>query len=191
VTLSENRIAELLGRARAGDELATASLIRDMRQRIIRWALVVTRDPDDAEDVAQQVSVTIHRKLGAFDAKSSFTTWLYAVVRNAAVELTRKSYRQREVGFSEEVSTLSIPQATQDSIERMENERAAAIIRSFFTELPQRQRELIQLVDVDGYSAADAARLMGIEPETARVHLLRARRALRARMLETHPELFP
>jgi DNA-directed RNA polymerase specialized sigma24 family protein len=49
---------------------------------------------------------------------------------------------------------------------------------------------LIELIDTQGMTAAEAATLLGIEPETARVHLMRARRAIRSKMLESHPEMF-
>lgn len=179
---------ELLERARTGDEAATASLIGGMRGRVFRWALVVTRDSDDAEDVAQQVSLKVHRALKDFEARSSFSTWLYTVVRNTSIEVMRKAARRGESPGGDDTGNL--PAHTEDQLSRLENQRIAGIVRAFFTELPPRQRELIELVDSQGYKAVEAARMLGIEPETARVHLLRARRTLRSRMLEAHPEMF-
>ena len=190
MTLTETRISELLLLARRGDEAAAASLIGGMRARVVRWALIITGDSDDAEDVAQQVSLSMHRNLAGFDERSRFTTWLYAVVRNAAIEVGRKASRKHEV----QVDAEDLPQPVNDDVDRqidgIANRRAAAIVRAFFAELPARQRELIELVDTQGLSAAEAAALMQIEPETARVHLMRARRTIRTKMLESHPEMF-
>jgi RNA polymerase sigma factor (sigma-70 family) len=186
--MTEARMQELLERARTGDEAATASLIGGMRERVLRWALVVTRDSDDAEDVAQQVSIKVHRALKSFEARSSFSTWLYTVVRNTSIEVMRKASRRNELSAGEETGALPAP--TEDRLNEMENTRIAGIVRAFFSELPPRQRELIELVDSQGYKAVEAARMLGIEPETARVHLLRARRTLRSKMLESHPEMF-
>lgn len=185
--LTEAGMQELLDRACTGDEAATALLIGGMRERVLRWALVVTRDSDDAEDVAQQVSMKVHRALKSFEARSSFTTWLYTVVRNTSIEVMRKAVRH-ETSAEEVTSTLPAP--TEDRLSQIENARIAGIVRAFFSELPPRQRELIELVDSEGYKAVEAARMMGIEPETARVHLMRARRTLRSKMLEAHPEMF-
>jgi len=77
-----------------------------------------------------------------------------------------------------------------EQIERIANRRAVTIVRAYFDELPPRQRELIELIDTQGLTAAEAATLLGIEPETARVHLMRARRSIRSKMLESHPEMF-
>lgn len=191
MALTAARIEELLEKARAGDEAAAASLIGGVRDRVFRWALVMTRDSDDAEDVTQQVSLSVHRSLNGFQERSSFATWLYAVVRNTSIDLMRKSSRHTgSVTFNEDVVGGNLTGTTSDTLAAIENQRIAAIVRAFFVELPPRQRELIELVDSEGHTAAAAARMLGIEPETARVHLLRARRTLRTRMLETHPEMF-
>ena len=191
MTHTDAQIEALLQRARAGDEAAFASLIAAVHGRVQRWALVITRDHDDAEDVTQQVSITLHRKLHDFQERSRFTTWLYAVVRNAAMELRRKAVRRHE----QQVAEDALPGALSDDVEirlgAMENQRAAALVRSYLTELPARQRELIELIDQGEYTVGEAAALMAIQPATARVHLLRARRTIRARMLELHPELIP
>ena len=190
MTLTEARIHELLQKARTGDEAAAASLIGGMRERVFRWALVVTRDSDDAEDVAQQVSINVHRSLDTFESRSSFSTWLYAVVRNTSVELMRKAARRGTTQDNDNIPEGSVTQGMEDTLATIENKRTAEIVRAFFTMLPPRQRELIELVDTEGFTAAEAARMIGIEPETARVHLMRARRMLRTKMLEAHPEMF-
>lgn len=181
MTLDDVRIADLLARARKGDEAAANSLIGGVRERVVRWAFVVTGDADDAEDVAQKVSLTLYKQLSGFEARSSFTTWLYSVVRNAALDATRSSKRRLQI-----VSDDTLPDPSALHIERIENHAQAELVKSFFTLLSPRQRELIELVDLQGYSAAEAAEVIGIEPETARVHLMRARRTLREKMLEKH-----
>jgi RNA polymerase sigma factor (sigma-70 family) len=181
---------ELLLQARHGDEAALAALIGGTRDRVFRWALVITGDADDADDVTQEVSITLHRKLGAFKGKSRFTTWLYAIVRNAALSAMSTASRRHESSMHDNRVPESLSDEVEEQLERMESRRAAALVRSFFTDLPPRQRELLELIDAQGYTAVEAAQIMGIEPETARGHLLRARRTKRAKMLELHPEVF-
>ena len=84
----------------------------------------------------------------------------------------------------------TLPAATEDRLQQIDDADAARLVRALFTALSPRQRELIELVDTQGYKTVEAAEMMGIQPETARVHLLRARRTLRAKMLELHPERF-
>ena len=160
-----------------------------MRDQIFRWALVITGDADDAEDITQQVSVTLYRKLNLFEDKSAFTTWLYRIVRNTAIESRRRARFTREVTFDDD-ALQTISAVTEDRLAMIEDAQSVALVRAMFEQLPPRQRELIELVDTQGFKTVEAAEMMEIEPETARVHLMRARKTLRSRMLALHPERF-
>ena len=188
MTLRDDMTDGLLQRARAGDDAAFDRLVTHLRTRIFRWALVITGDSDDAEDVTQQVTLAMHRKLSDFKERARFTTWLYSIARNRSLDvLAHRSKHAANVSLDE------MPDVSDDvdrQITRLHDDRAAAIVRAFFSELPARQRELIELIDTQGYTTPEAAELMGIEQETARVHLLRARRTIRAKMLESPPEMF-
>jgi RNA polymerase sigma-70 factor, ECF subfamily len=164
---------------------AVAALQAAARERVYRWALVRTGDPDDADDVAQEVAVALHRRLGQFAGRARFGTWLYRLAANAAAELHRHGSRRRAVHG---LAAAESPSAALDArIDGLADRDAAEAVRGFFTALPERQRELMDLVDVQGYTAAEAAEMLQIEPATARTHLFRARRTLRARLLEAHP----
>jgi RNA polymerase sigma-70 factor (ECF subfamily) len=165
-------------------------LLGAVRGQVFRWALIMTADSDEAEDITQQVSLTLHRKLHLFEGRSAFTTWLYRMVRNTAIESRRRSRFTHEVSLEEGPVHGTLPGSTEDELQRIDDAESAALIRALFQELPPRQRELIELVDAGGFNTVEAAEMMEIEPETARVHLLRARRRLRARMLELHPARF-
>jgi RNA polymerase sigma factor (sigma-70 family) len=180
----------LIRAARSGDERAFARLLEQVRDQVFRWALLMTADSDDADDITQQVSLTLHRKLHLFQERSAFSTWLYRIVRNAAVESRRRVRFIREVSFDEDAVPHTLSAATEDRLKQIDDARSVALIRALFCELPPRQRELIDLIDTQGYNTVEAAEMMNIEPETARVHLLRARRTLRSRMLAQHPERF-
>lgn len=191
MTLDDAQIDRLLHQARNGDSAAFDRLVAGLRPRIHRWALVITGDADDADDVAQQVSLTLHRKLRDFQERARFTTWLYTVTRNSAIELLRRAWRRHEHSMSDDQLPTEVAPSTEQKIEAIDDAHAASLVRAFFAELPPRQRELLELIDTEGYTTPEAAELMGIEPETARVHLLRARRLIRGRMLELHPEVMP
>lgn len=182
--------AKLIAAARAGDERAFARLLGNLRPQIFRWSVVMTADSDEAEDITQQVSITLHRKLHLFEGRSAFTTWLYRIVRNTAIEARRSVRFEREVSIDDAVPTTMLSAATEDRLQQIHDAQSVELIRALFTTLPPRQRELLDLVDTQGFKVNEAAEMMEIEPETARVHLLRARRTLRARMLELHPERF-
>lgn len=177
----------LIRQARAGEAGAFDGLARHCLPLIRRWALVGTGDPDDADEVTQTVLIRLHRALGGFRGDARFTTWLYRLTHNAVTDaLRRRTRRERRTAPLEEFDGATSP--TEGADARMEAAEAAAIVGSFFAELPARQREVFDLVDLQGYTIAEAAEMLGIEAVTARVHLLRARRTLRTRVLDAHPE---
>ena len=180
---------ELIGRAQAGDEAAFERLVRRYYGQIYRWALVRTGDPDDAEDVTQDVLVTLHRKLGRFDGRSGFSTWQYTVVRNTSTGFLRGGASKQRL---KEKLTLHVRAADQETAPETEDatgSKAREVVRMFLRELPVRQREVFDLVDLQGYEPIEVSAMTGLKTVTVRSHLFRARQVLRRRILESHPEL--
>jgi RNA polymerase sigma-70 factor, ECF subfamily len=185
----ETAVADLLPRAQAGDAAARDELLRRCHGTVYRWALVQTGHPDDAEDVAQEVLVRLYRYLGRYSGRSRFTTWLYRVTRNAALGWRRQLASRLRV--LRDVSLNPPPPAAppEDPVERLQAARIAAVVTALFQELPARQREVFNLADIEGVALVDIAERLGMNPNTVRAHLFRARRTLRSRILARHPEL--
>ncbi len=180
-------LAELVGRAKAGDPEAFRHLVRRVYARVHRWALVRTGDPDDADDVVQAVLLKLHRGLGDYRGGGRLTSWLYRVTANAAEEVRRK--RVRRVRLLE--GRLEAPAPALDpAVDRsLDDARLAGLVLDRFRKLPDRQREVFDLVDLQGHAPAEVAEMLGLEPVTVRTNLLRARRAIRTKILESHPRL--
>lgn len=188
-TQIEEGIDALVRRAQAGDVAAFERLARRFYERIHRWALAKTGDPDDADDVTQEALVRLHRHIGKFDSRSAFTTWLYRVTGSAAADLHRK--RSRRLRLAEKANGEAGPQShdPRDRGADRDERRAADLVRTFLEELSERQREVFDLCDLQGFAPAEVSRMLDLEPVTVRSHLFRARAAIRERILESHPEL--
>lgn len=182
-------IDALVERARAGDESAFDRLARRFYGRIHRWALAKTGDLDDAEDVAQEALLRMHRYMDGFDGRSAFSTWLYQVTRSAAADMHRR--RSRRLRLVEKAKREAPPEAhdPRDSAASTDERRAAALVRAFLDELSERQREVFDLCDLQGYAPSEVSEMLELEPVTVRSHLFRARTAIRKRILESHPKL--
>ena len=76
---------------------------------------------------------------------------------------------------------------TTDPGGRVDRQRAATVIRELFSDLPRRQREIFDLVDLQGLSPAEVAERTGIKPVSVRANLFKARQSIRAGLLATHP----
>ncbi len=185
----EEEVDALVERARAGDVSAFERLARRVYERVHRWALAKTGDPDDADDVAQEALLRMHRHIGGFDGRSAFTTWLYQVTRSAAADLYRR--RSKRLRLAEKAMKVAPPQAhdPRDSRATADERRAAGLVRLFLEELSERQREVFDLCDLQGYAPVEVSEMLELEPVTVRSHLFRARTAIRGRILESHPEL--
>lgn len=171
---------ERVRRAQAGDDVAFTRLVRDVYPHIYRWALVQTGSLDDADDVAQTALVRMHHHLHAFRHDARFTTWLYAIVRRVAADWRRAQRRRqtREQHYGEELSWIVPVDAA-----RIDTDRTVAAVHLLLRELPLRQREVFDLAELQGVPAAEIALMLDLSPSTVRVHLLRARRAMRSMLL--------
>ena len=87
--------------ALAGDLSGYKELVERYEKRVFSIALAVLGNSEDAKDVAQEAFIKVYQKLESFRGESSFYTWLYRITFNLAVDLSRKRYRTRELGFAD------------------------------------------------------------------------------------------
>jgi RNA polymerase sigma-70 factor (ECF subfamily) len=178
--------ADMLSLARAGDDRSFAELVGQLQPRVYRWALTYARDADEADEIAQQTFVLIHRQLDQFRGDSPFEAWAFSITRRVAEQRRRTFLRRSRLAASpagrpERELYLTDPGA------RVDRERVAALILEFFAGLPPRQRAVFDLVDLQGYDPAEVAVMLGAKAVTVRANLFKARSTIRARVLATHP----
>ncbi len=181
--------SDLVDGARQGDAAALRALTERAYPVVHRWALVHTGDPMEADDLTQDVLVQMIRKMEYFHGDARFSTWLYTVTRNAASDRHRKQARRKRLAESPKAYLELVPQAANDPAKDAERRELGDMLSVFFEQLPGRQREIFDLVELQGLSGAEASELLGIEPVSVRAHLFKARRRLRRLILPTSPEL--
>ncbi|MFC1545658.1 RNA polymerase sigma factor [Gemmatimonadota bacterium] len=163
-------------------------LIRPFYQRIYRWAFTMTRDPDDADDVTQETVIRAYRHIATFRKESQVSTWLYRITRNVAMEMMSNPRRIRERPDAAAIDRASGQLKIEDSEGGVDHRQLLRIVHAFFGELSDRQREVFDLVDLQGREPIEAAEMLEIDAATARTHLFRARRVIRERIMEHYPE---
>jgi RNA polymerase sigma-70 factor (ECF subfamily) len=181
-------IVPLVARARRGDVAAFAEVARSCRSLIYRWSAVATGDPDEAEDITQDVLVRLQGGLRRYRTGSRFTTWLYRIVQNAVADHVRGRRRRLRL-VQDSAAELMPPQSGHDPSRPVLRQETGQIVRDFLDALPARQRQVLDLVDLQDRSPAQAAAMLGLDAGTVRAHLHRARRTLRSRIVERCPEL--
>ena len=185
MTGSADILEPLVERAREAGPRGVDALLRALRPIVYRWALVRTRDADDAEDITQSVLVSVHERIGDFEGRSRFTTWLYRVTANAAAQLYRKrGVRQRALEAWDGMRIDRVDLEANDPLDTIESDETRESIRTMMQKLSEAQRVAFDLVDLQGYPPAEAAAMLDVNGNTLRVHLMRARRTMRRLFME-------
>ncbi len=184
--LDDDHLVALARRAR-DDEDAFERLVRAVRGKVVGWAHRSTGDEDEAEDIAQLVLVRLQSRLRGYEARSRFTSWLFRLTRNVVLDRRRLARRRAlllELGTDDLRSEAeNIPEGEGSAV------GLEPLVRTFLDELTPRQQAVFEFVDLNHVSAAVAAERLGISPSTVRVLLMQARRTMRIRILERHPNL--
>jgi len=157
---------ETVRRARAGDPVAFEELVRAHQADVYRLAVHLVRDRQTAEDVTQEAFLHAYRSLRRFRGQSRFSTWLYRITRNCAVDAIRRRERQRRLA----------ERAVEEHPEPDPSLRAA--LSSALDGLPSELREGFVLIEVFGLSYREAAQIMGVLPGTLKSRMHRARHLL-------------
>lgn len=148
-----------------------------LRPLVCRWALVWTGSPDVAEDIAQSVLVRVHRSFASFEGSGRASTWAYKITRNVLIDFEQAASRERRRrdGLEREVSHV-----LEDRGNALELMAQFELLERFMDKLTAQQRAALDLVAIQGFGQAEAAEMLGVSESTLRVHLHRARIAMRA-----------
>jgi RNA polymerase sigma-70 factor (ECF subfamily) len=174
----------LITGAQSGDRGAFSRLAERVQSKVRGWAESFTQDADDADDVTQDVLILVHRRLPQFEGKSRFSTWLYTITRNVALDRRRRTKRRER-----KLETMDAPVDTVEMRHAFDEDTLSSLVLRYFDELPARQREVFELSDIQGLSAPEVAERLGMKAVTVRANLFKARRTIRQRMLEHHSNL--
>jgi RNA polymerase sigma-70 factor (ECF subfamily) len=192
----------LVERARSGDEEAFATLVRRYTPMLMRLARMYVPTDALAEDVVQETWVAVLRGLDRFEGRSSFKTWLFRILVNRAKTRGVREHRsipfasvgagegvEGEEGdgptvdpsrFTSEGAWTSAPADWHDDPQAsLESEEALRIVREAIDELPERQKIVITLRDLEGLSSDEVRNVLDVSETNQRVLLHRARAKVR------------
>lgn len=182
--------SELVERLQAGDEAAFRELVTRYHSRLVRFAETIVGSRAVAEEVTQDTWLAVVRGVERFEGRSTFQTWLFRILLNRARTTFGRELRagRPEDGLEERFDSsgawASPPVPWSDQVDdRLLADELAARVHDLLPALPEQQRQVVVLRDVDGVSATDVSALLGISEGNQRVLLHRGRARLRM-MLE-------
>jgi RNA polymerase sigma-70 factor (ECF subfamily) len=183
---------ELVGRMQAGDTTAVADLASTYGPRIHQLAFRYLKNWEDAEEVAQDVLMKVHRKIAAFRGDAALSSWIYRITFNASMSRLRNGRfsRPHEVGQPELPATDAERSAQEpkdwsaladDQVMRSEmRQRLIAAL----THLPTVYRVPVLLRDIQGLSTEEASAILHVKPQTLKSRLHRGRLILREHLTD-------
>ncbi len=184
---------ELVRRAQGQEKEAFEELIRRHQHRVFAVAGGILRKREDVEDIAQQVFVKAYFSLKRFDQRAAFSTWLYKITVNECWDLLRKK-KVRPLVYEADLSQEQARQVLSSAEERNEgpdiSERLEARqrVERLLDGLDERDRLMLMLKEVQGFSIEEIAKVLDLNANTVKVRLFRARRRVvtqvRARGIE-------
>lgn len=174
---------ELMLALKAGDENAFTELVNRHRDAVVNLAYRYLGNRTDAEDLAQEVFLKVHRARSRYEPAAKFTTWLYRVAANACLNEVRD--RRRRPTFA--AGELDDPPAegAASPVEEAERGELRERVRAALAELPERQRLALLLNKFHGLGYEEMADSLGMSVPAVKSLLVRARENVR-RLIEPY-----
>lgn len=178
---------KLVARAKMGDSSAFGKLVRRYQKKALYLAYDLLGNYHDAQDVAQNAFFQAFKKIKDFQEKSTFSTWIYRIVTNAAIDFQRSKKRKpamslNQPAFDEEQPVEigdTLPQHGYELDEQIERIDLARVIRQMAEQLPPQQKAAFVLKYFHEKTTPEIAEIIKCDEVTVRGHIMRATMKLR------------
>jgi RNA polymerase sigma-70 factor, ECF subfamily len=190
-TVERKGETELIDRLRRGDTLALDTLVNRHAGAVYRVAYGITRSAVDAEEVVQDVFLTLFRKAESFEGRAALGSWLYRVATNAALIKRRGKRYQVELKLEDLLPTFRedghrdgdrawlLADWSQAPDDELIAQETRAAVQQAIDALPDHYRAVVVLRDMEGLSSEEVAAVLGESVASIKSRVHRARMALR------------
>ena len=173
---------ELIEQTLAGNQAAYADLVKRHQRFVFTLALRFSKNREDAEEIAQDCFIKAYRSLSAFQRQSKFSTWLYSIVYTTAMTFLRKK-RVDTDSIDDENTYIQLENTSSShDINSAENKSRSYYLNQAITQLMPDDAAIITLFYMGEQSLDEIGKALGIETNTVKVKLFRARQRLKEKL---------
>ncbi len=179
--INEKELLELIKKAVDGDLSAFGTILKNYQYYAYTVAFRVLTNDDDAKDVVQECFVRIWKNLGSYNRKVKFTTWMYKIVINLCYDKLRsrkKENERRETLDDDFVSAIDNPE------KELTNKEQAEIIKRISDGLPEKQKMVFVLRDLEELTTEEVSQITNISVESVKTNLSLARKTIRTKLIK-------
>ncbi len=181
--------AEIMLRAGADDAVAFDHLVEKYRRAMISFMFRMTHNQAVAEELAQEVFLRVYRSRASYAAEAKFTTWLYRIATNLAVNYARDHRQERMAGSvsldepdAETGTTLDLPDHSLSAEQKIVRQERMAAIRQQVMDLPERQRMAVLMHKYQEMDYREIAEVLKLSESATKSLLFRAYETLRVKL---------
>jgi RNA polymerase sigma-70 factor (ECF subfamily) len=176
--------AEMIEAVKAGDATAYRGLVEKYQGRVYNVVYGLVRNREDARDLTQEVFVKAYRNLGGFREDARFYTWIYRIAMNLAIDFTRRRNRSPVSGLEDDIASRDADGGIAE-VHHADNPRRALERKQLYKQimdalelLPEQQKQVILLRELEGLSYREIAEVLDIAEGTVMSRLFYARKKL-------------
>ena len=179
--LSKKTDIEIIDLVLAGNQAAYADLVKTHQRYVFTLAMRFTRSREDAEEVAQDTFVKAYRSLNNYQRSAKFSTWLYTIVYHTAMTHLRKK-RLKTSSIDDDENSLQLESYATDDYSSIEKKSRSFYVNQAIGMLLPDDATIITLFYQGEQSLVEIANVMGMEANTVKVKLHRARHRLKEKL---------
>lgn len=179
-----NNMLEIIEKVKNGDQAAFRKIVEEYRQQAFSVAFRITCNEEEAGDAVQESFIKAWQKINSYKMEQRFSTWFIQIVINTAIDKRRRMKQQVLVRL-DDVLRIIERQNLEPDLTRLENSENALLISWLAERLPEKQRIIFILRDLQGMEAAEVCQVLNLPDSSVKSNLYYARLAIRERLAKT------
>ncbi len=174
-------IVNIIEEVKSGNKMAFKHLVEEHQQYAFNVAFRVVCNEEDAKDVVQDCFIKIWKNINSFNAKLKFTTWMYKIVINSAIDKLRSGKRANMINIDNVSEKLCHLDLNGPDVQ-IENQEIGNIISLISDGLPEKQKLVFVLRDIQGFDSVEVQNILDMHETSVKSNLYNARQFVRKKL---------